>query len=53
MKLEDDDREADLNTEVEATFNQDYLGGFTKRPPFVRLESEDVADNLSCTILMY
>ena len=52
MKLEDenDRRETDLNIEVEASFNQHYLGGFTKPPPFVRLESEDFADHLTCTV---
>ena len=43
MELEDEDdhHEMDLNAEIEAKFDQRYLDGFTKRPPFVRLESED------------
>ena len=53
MRLEDEnDRETDLNTKVEATFNQHYLDEFTEHPPFVRLESEDFADHLTCTILI-
>jgi len=53
MKSEDEnDRETDLDTKVEATFNQHYLYGFTKRPPFVRLESEDFVHQLTYTILI-
>jgi len=54
MKLEDEDgdREKDLNAEVETVFNQHYLGRFTKPTPFVRLESENFADHLTCTILI-
>ena len=53
MELDDknDGRETDLNAEVEAAFNQLYLDGFSKRPPFARLESEDFADHLTRTIL--
>jgi hypothetical protein len=52
MELDDknDDRETDLNTEVEVAFNQRYLDRFTKRPSFVRLESGNFADHLKCTI---
>ena len=34
-------RETDINADVEAAFDQHYLDKFTKRPSFVRLESED------------
>jgi len=53
MKSEDEnDQETDLDTKVEATFNQHYLHGFTKRPPFVLLESEGFVDQLTCTVLI-
>ena len=54
MNLEDesDRRETDLDIEVEAKFDQQYLDGFTERPPFVRLESEDFADHPTCTVLI-
>ena len=54
MKLKDanDHRETDLDTEVEAAFSQQYLDGFTKRPPFVRLESENFAGHITCTTLI-
>ena len=54
MKLEDenDHRETDLDTEVEAQFDQHYLDGFTERPPFVRLESEGFSNHLTCTVLI-
>jgi len=43
MKLEDEgnDREIDLNAEVENIFNQHYLARLDGRPPFICLESED------------
>ena len=52
MELDDknDDCETDLNAEVESAFNRRYLDGFIKRPSFVRLESENFADHLTCTI---
>jgi len=55
MRMEDEDhyRATDFKAEVEAVFNQQYLGLFTKHPPpFVRLESENFADHLTCTILI-
>ena len=52
MELDDknDDCETDLNAEVESAFNRRYLDGFIKRPSFVRLESENFVDHLTCTI---
>jgi hypothetical protein len=54
MKLKDanDHRETDLDTEVEAAFSQHYLDGFTKRPPFVRLESENLFGHITCATLI-
>jgi hypothetical protein len=38
MKLEDENRETDLDTEVEKIFDQHYLASLGGDPPFVRLE---------------
>jgi len=38
MKLEDENRETDLDAEVEKIFDQHYLASLGGHPPFVRLE---------------
>jgi len=52
MKLEDENRETDLDTEVEKIFDQHYLAGLGGHPPFVRLESEDYVTQLTCIVLI-
>ena len=46
MKSEDEGCEplagTQLDTEAESVFNQYYLDGLSKPPPFVRLESENL-----------
>jgi hypothetical protein len=43
MKLEDEDHdpEIDLDAKAEKIFKEHYLAGLKRRPPFIRLESED------------
>lgn len=45
-------RETNIDREVEAAFDQHYLDEFTKRPPFVRLESEGFHDHLTPDLLI-
>ena len=47
MMLEDEgfDWETHFDTKVENVFHQHYLGRLSGRPPFVRLESEDLLIN--------
>jgi hypothetical protein len=52
MKLEDENRETDLDAEVEKVFEQHYLAGLGGHPPFVRLESEDYVNQLTCIVLI-
>jgi hypothetical protein len=52
MKLEDENRETDLDTEVEKIFDQHYLASLGGDPPFVRLESEDFVNQLTCIVLI-
>jgi hypothetical protein len=54
MKLEDDseNRETDLDAEVEKIFDQHYLASLGGHPPFVRLESEDFVNQLTCILLI-
>ena len=52
MKLEDENRETDLDAEVEKIFDQHYLASLGGHPPFVRLESEDFVNQLTCIVLI-
>ena len=52
MKLEDENRKADLDAEVEEIFDQHYLANMGGDPPFVRLESEDFVNQLTCILLI-
>ena len=52
MKLEDENRETDLDAEVEKIFNQHYLAGLGGYPPFVRLEGKDFVNQLTCILLI-
>jgi hypothetical protein len=54
MKLEDQDQlpGADFDTEVERIFHEHYLANLEGSPPFVRLESENFINELSCTMLI-
>jgi len=52
MKLEDENRETDLDAEVEKIFDQHYLASLGGDPPFVRLESEHFVNQLTCIVLI-
>jgi hypothetical protein len=54
IKLEDRnlDLEIYLNDEVERLFNEQYLASLMGSPLFIRLESEDFINELTCTILI-
>jgi len=52
MKLEDENRETDLDAEVEKIFDQHYLASLGGDPPFIRLESEDFVNQLTCIVLI-
>jgi len=52
MKLEDENRETDLDAEVENIFGQYYLASLGGDPPFVRLESEYFVNQLTCILLI-
>jgi hypothetical protein len=52
FKLEDDKRETDLDAEVKKIFDQHYLASLGGDPPFVRLESEDFVNQLTCIVLI-
>ncbi len=52
MKLEDENRETDLDAEVEKIFDQHYLASLGGDPPFVRLESEDFVNQPTCILLI-
>ena len=46
------DHETNIDPEVEAAFNHRYLAGFAERPPFVRLESKDFPNHLTCIMFI-
>jgi hypothetical protein len=54
IKLEDRirDPEIHLNDEVESLFNEQYLASLKGSSLFIRLESEDFINELTCTILI-
>ena len=53
IMLEDEDRDlALLDDEMERMFSEHYLSNFKRSPPFVRLEGEDIFNQLTCTILI-
>jgi hypothetical protein len=54
IKLKLEDRDGDsalLDTEVEHTFARVYLSKFRESVPFVRLERENLVNQLACTTL--
>ena len=57
MKLEDQRRdsdtlsETDFGAEMENIFNENYLANLEGSPPFVRLESENFVNKLTCNTL--
>ena len=52
MKLEDENRETDLDVEVKKIFDEHYLANLGGHPPFVRLESEDLVNKITCIVLI-
>ncbi len=52
MKLEDENRETDLDAELENIFDWHYLASLGGDPPFIRLESEDFVNQLTCIVLI-
>jgi hypothetical protein len=52
MKLEDQNPDASLDTEVERIFKEEYLANLKGSPPFVRLEGENFVSQLVCTTLI-
>jgi len=57
MKLEDQRRDSDplsgidFGAEMESIFKENYLANLGGSPPFVRLESEDLVNELAYCIL--
>ena len=51
-KLQDENRDEDLDAEVKTVFDQHYLASLGGHPPFVRLESEDYLNQLTCIVLI-
>jgi hypothetical protein len=52
MKLEDENRETDLDAELEKIFDQQYLARLGGDRPFVCLESEHFVNQLTCIVLI-
>jgi hypothetical protein len=54
MKLEDQRRDLEeLSSEMEKVFQEGYLANLGGSSPFVRLESENFVDWLTCTMLTH
>ena len=58
MKLEDEDFDpeavrADLDAEMETLFRRHYLSHLEGSVPYVRLESEDLLNQLACITLIF
>ena len=53
IQLEDQGRDPALfNDEIERIFGEQYLANLRRSPPFVRLEGEDIVNQLTCTMLI-
>ncbi len=52
MKLEDENRETDLDAKVKKIFDQHYLASLGGDPPFVHLKSKDFINQLTCIVLI-